>query len=174
MREAAGAYESFILKIAVKGLMKYNILNDDLSLEDNLLLYHFILINVLDMVSFSDYNYATYEVSYTFYRDIFDHYLQIEEIFLRFLGSYYNYSEEEIKSIDDSLDKDKMVIGINYYLNTGYCLNEDEYIKELIDKYPKIRIIRQSGVILANFNYNNLRNIRDRKYSKDGIKLILK
>ena len=100
--------------------------------------------------------------------------LQIEEIFFRFLGSYYNYSEEEIKSIDDSLDKDKMVNGINNYLNTGYCLNEDKYIKELIDKYPKIRIIRQSGVILANFNYNNLRNIRDRKYSKDGIKLILK
>lgn len=174
MREAAGAYESFILKMAVKGLMKYNILNDDLSLEDNLLLYYFILINVLDMVSFSDYNYATCEVSYTFYRDFFDHYLRIEEIFFRFLGSYYNYSEEEIKSIDDSLDKDKMVNGINNYLNTGYCLNEDKYIKELIDKYPKIRIIRQSGVILANFNYNNLRNIRDRKYSKDGIKLILK
>ena len=173
-QESKGDFESYVLKMSIKNLMKYNILKKDLSLKDNLTLYHFILINTLDTASFNDYNYLTYEVREIFYKEFYENYMQIEEIFFRFLASLYNYSEEEIRSIDDSLDKETIVNGINDYFKTGYCSKENIYLKELVDKYPKIRVVLRSGIVLTNFNYKNIKSLKDKEYPKEGIKLILK
>ena len=172
--DAMGTFESIIFKRSIRGLIENNIQKRELSLEENLILYHFILLNILDTASYSAYNYVTCEASYTYYQEFLENYLEIEETFFNFLSTFYRVSLEEVKSKYTSLDKERLVNNINKVVS-GKVIDKDfQVIGELIKKYPKMKIIMQGGIVLSNFNYNNLMDIKEKKNSREGIRLILK
>lgn len=172
--EAKGAFESFILKNAVSNLIQHNITNKDLSLEENLIIYHFILLNVLDTVSYNGYSFATCEASYTFYADFYRNYVSIESCFFEFLGSYYDLTSEEVNKFYERMDKEKIVDSIDGYVRNSSYLKDGDSVKRLVDKYPKIRTVMKGIVVLSNYNYDNIKSLRNNEYNKGGVRLILK
>ena len=171
-----GIIESYILKNSVLQLMLYNMQKEVLSLDDNLILYHFILVNILDSASFGNYDYTTHEVSYTFYKEFLDNYKLVEEIYFNYLGSIYNLSYEDIKDYYDNKDKGIWLSNISSYVKESKVSGEDaSKIANLVKKFPKIKNIVNGGTFLSNFNYNNLLIVKDGLIKNDNeFKFVLK
>ena len=171
-----GIVESYLLKQSVTSLINYNITKEQLSLDDNLILYHFILVNILDSASFSNYDYKTSQVSYTFYNDFIKNYELIEEIFMEYLASIYNLSDTEIKNYYDEKNKSEWLGDITSYVKNKTVIGSDgSKVANLINKFPKIKSIVNGGTYLSEFNYNNLLAIINEKGKNNyGFKFILK
>ena len=164
-----GIIESYILKNSVLQLMLYNRQKEVLSLDDNLILYHFILVNILDSASFGNYNYTTHEVSYTFYKEFLHNYKLIEETYFNYLSSIYNLSYEDVKDYYDNKDKEIWLSNISSYVKESKVSGEDaSEIANLVNKFPKIRNIVNGGTFLSNFNYNNLLIVKDGLIKNDS------
>lgn len=171
-----GIVESYLLKQSVTSLINYNITKEQLSLDDNLILYHFILVNILDSASFSNYDYKISQVSYTFYNDFIKNYELIEEIFMDYLASIYNLSDTEIKNYYDEKNKSEWLGDITSYVKNKTVTGSDgSKVANLINKFPKIKSIVNGGTYLSEFNYNNLLAIINEKGKNNyGFKFILK
>lgn len=152
-----GVIESYLLKASVTDLINYNINKETLSLDENLILYHFILINILDSASYNSYDFMTCKSTYTFYSQFIKNYQVIENIFFEYLASINGVTYQEIKEYYDSKDKDGWLINIESYAKNGIVSGKDgALIANLVNKFPKIKNIVKSDVFLSNFNYNNL------------------
>ena len=169
MDSTDGIIESYILKNSVLQLMLYNRQKEVLSLDDNLILYHFILVNILDSASFCNYNYATHEVSYTFYKEFLHNYKLVEEIYFNYLSFIYNLTYEDIKDYYDNKDKEIWLSNISSYVKESKVSGEDaSKIANLVNKFPKIRNIVNGGTFLNDFNYNNLVIVKDGLIKNDS------
>ena len=171
-----GVIESYLLKNSVKQLMLYNMQKEVLSLDENLILYHFILVNILDSASFGNYDYTTHEVSYTFYNEFLKNYKIVEETFFDYLASIYDVSYNDIKEYYDSKDKSSWLSNISSYVKEAKVNGEDaSKIANLVNKFPKIKNIVKGDTFLSNFNYNNLVIVTDGLVKNDsGFKFVLK
>lgn len=171
-----GVVESYLLKKSVSALINYNLTKEQLSLDENLILYHFILVNILDSASYNNYDYTTHEVSYTFYKDFINNYEIIEEAFMQYLSSANGMSYESVKEYYEEKNKSEWLNDITSYVKNKTTNSVDgSKIANLINKFPKIKNIVNGGTFLSDFNYNNLMAIiKANGKNKNGFKLILK
>ena len=137
-----------ILKYSVESLMKYNINEELLSLDDNLLAYYIVISNILDECYLLD-DSGDYKIYY-YYQGFIEEYNLIEENYFRMLGSIYGKDVSEIRNryktfkkvninrqlsyLSQGCDEDKEICMVN-----GYDLNER--LEKLLEIFPKLRVI---------------------------------
>ncbi len=137
-----------ILKYSVESLMKYNINEELLSLDDNLLAYYIVISNILDECYLLDES-GDYKIYY-YYEGFIEEYNLIEENYFRMLGSIYGKDVSEIRNryktfkkvninrqlsyLSQGCDEDKEICMVN-----GYDLNER--LEKLLERFPKLRVI---------------------------------
>lgn len=137
-----------ILKYSVESLMKYNINEELLSLDDNLLAYYIVISNILDECYLLDES-GDYKIYY-YYEGFIEEYNLIEENYFRMLGSIYGKDVSEIRNryktfkkvninrqlsyLSQGCDEDKEICMVN-----GYDLNER--LEKLLETFPKLRVI---------------------------------
>lgn len=137
-----------ILKYSVESLMKYNINEELLSLDDNLLAYYIVISNILDECYLLD-DSGDYKIYY-YYEGFIEEYNLIEENYFRMLGSIYGKDVSEIRNryktfkkvninrqlsyLSQGCDEDKEICMVN-----GYDLNER--LEKLLETFPKLRVI---------------------------------
>lgn len=137
-----------ILKYSVESLMKYNINEELLSLDDNLLVYYIVVSNILDECYLLDES-EDYKIYY-YYQGFIEEYNLIEENYFRMLGSIYRKDVSEIRNryktfkkvninrqlsyLSQGCDEDKEICMVN-----GYDLNER--LEKLLERFPKLKVI---------------------------------
>lgn len=137
-----------IFKITINNLIDYNINNNDLTLEDNILLYKMITMLISER-AFKVESISDGKKVYYLYDEFVDQYQVIQDNFLQTLSTIYSVSTDEILEMYNKYNSGSVV---NEYLNWShgnrviYFINDKKYdsylqMNKLVSKFPKIKEI---------------------------------
>lgn len=137
-----------IFKITINNLIDYNINNNDLTLEDNILLYKMITMLISER-AFKVESISDGKKVYYLYDEFVDQYQVIQDNFFQTLSTIYSVSTDEIFEMYNKYNSGSVV---NEYLNWShgnrviYFVNDKKYdsylqMNKLVSKFPKIREI---------------------------------
>ena len=137
-----------IFKITINNLIDYNINNNDLTLEDNILLYKMITMLISER-AFKVESISDGKKVYYLYDEFVDQYQVIQDNFFQTLSTIYSVSTDEILEMYNKYNSGSVV---NEYLNWShgnrviYFVNDKKYdsylqMNKLVSKFPKIREI---------------------------------
>jgi len=150
------SYNNAIFKRVIKHFIEYNNTNNNLSIEDN-----YILFSLVETTLVSN-SYFYRNDTKIYYQEYFDDYNKLKDIYLEYLASKYNIDINTVYEDYTNSCKDKWL----YYFrdivyNDGiYSLGsiDDDYDKvfSLVERFPKIR-----SIIMANpyMIYNDVTNM---------------
>lgn len=137
-----------IFKITINNLIDYNINNNDLTLEDNILLYKMITMLISER-AFKVESISDRKKVYYLYDEFVDQYQVIQDNFFQTLSTIYSVSTDEILEMYNKYNSGSVV---NEYLNWShgnrviYFVNDKKYdsylqMNKLVSKFPKIKEI---------------------------------
>ena len=147
-----------IFKIAISNLIKYNIDNNDLSLEDNVLLYYLIANQIADgafLVDDMDNNNETY-----CYDKFCKQYKIIQDSFFKVLSTIYYTKEEDIEKIYEEykkIDLKDVFTNISSGISEENISDNNSYLftnklSKLLEKFPKIKEIIGNNYLYTDIN----------------------
>lgn len=150
-----------ILKYSINSLIDYNLKEELLSLEDNLLLYYIVVNSILDDCFFID-DSSGYNIYYC-YEDFVDDYYQIEDSFFRILEVMYHKDYEDIKSLYDEYKDIDIIKSMTYLSNGNVNIDSNtslhEKLEKLLEKFPGLGVVSNTyyyNGYISNCNYVNL------------------
>ena len=150
-----------ILKYSINSLIDYNLKEELLSLEDNLLLYYIVVNSILDDCFFID-DSSGYNIYYC-YEDFVDDYYQIEDSFFRILEVMYHKDYEDIKSLYDEYKDIDIIKSMTYLSNGNVNIDSNtslhEKLEKLLEKFPGLEVVSNTyyyNGYISNCNYVKL------------------
>lgn len=153
-----GVSEGVVLKLSLTNLLMKT-LGGSVTLEENLALYYFILVNIFDSVCYSDYDYAHEISTVTYYQKFCSKYQIMQEIYFEFLSNYYGVDIDEIVEMFSDIINSDFLTCLSDYVEYDQ-VDDSKYgilIKRLMTTYPTMYFIANDGTVFSNFNIDSIR-----------------
>lgn len=147
-----------IFKIAISNLIKYNIDNNDLSLEDNVLLYYLISNQIADGAFLVDDIGNNNEIYC--YDKFCKQYKIVQDSFFKVLSTIYYTKEEDIEKIYEEykkIDIKDIFTNISSGVSEENIIDNNSYLftnklSKLLEKFPKIQEIIGNNYLYTDIN----------------------
>lgn len=148
-----------IFKIAISNLIKYDISNNDLDLEDNVLLYYLMASQIADGAFIVDDTNKDEEIYYC-YDKFCEQYKIIQDSFFSALSTIYHVSNDDIEVIYNKYKKVNMkdvFMDINFGYDGESLTSDNSHLvysklNRLLEKFPKIKEIIGNSYLYTDIN----------------------
>lgn len=157
-----------IMKLTLKNLIFYNEKQNDLTIEDNLNLYKFLLYTIYSEAAITNFNEWLDITDYYFYQEYYDSMQKLENIFFTYLARRYAISFDEVCTLSNG----DTVINDFY----EYAQYNDANFDNLLQKFPKLQtlLLPTKDAYLANKDAINGKEYYYASEDEEPIKLTMR